>query len=641
MLVRLIKELLNKVLPSSAAVSLDQVHDAMKSGNLDKARALCDIVLSSRPDHIDALHLAGVIARQQGDEARAIALLTRAAESPTDPQPALGLGQMLQDAGRRDEAIMYFRRAVEIDPELYTSRIALGNALHKRGDIAESEAEVNLRCAIALQPDSLDAHALLASVLYQQARTLEVAETVHNMQRIKHADGKSILLALLLPALYQSTQEIIQVREDLVRKIDELLEGPPLSVSDPVTEIGITPFYLAYHGLNDREIQKRIVQLCRKAYRPACNSPLALRPRSRRIRIGFVSMHFRLHSIGRINHGFISALRRDKFEVTVFSLTRHDDALARKIRADSDHYVQFDGEPLARIEQVIAGHEMDVLFYCDVGMDALSYFLAYSRLAPLQCVSWGHPDTTGIDTLDVFVSAHALELPEAGAHYSEELVRLPAWIMPGYQCPPQPTSLKPRSAFGLGDDSHIYACPQSLFKIHPDFDRAIAEILREDPRGEVVFLEGRHAHLGAMLKQRLDRTIPDVKGRIRFLPGLSWQDYLNLISISDVMLDPFHFGGGNTTYESLAMGIPVVTLPSRFLRGRFSLGCYLKMGMTECVAGTTAQYAETTLRLGTDADYRHFVVNKIAETRSVLFDNYEMVKALETFLEHACSSTRA
>lgn len=636
MFVRLVKDLLNKVLRSSAAVSLEQVHDAMKSGNLNQARALCDTLLHSRPEYTDALHLAGVIANQQGDKARAIALLTRASESLTDPQPSLGLGQLLQEAGRLDEAIMYFERAVKIDPDLYAAQFALASALYKRSDVAEAEAP--LHQAIVLRPDSLDAHALLALVLYQQARNVEVAETVHHMQRVRHEDGKSIFLAVLLPAIYQSTQDIAQVREDLVRKIDELLEGPPLSVSDPVAEIGITPFYLAYHGLNDCELQRRIVRLCRRAYRPARNTPLALRPRNGRIRIGFVSMHFNFHSIGRINHGFISALRRDKFEVTVFSLARHDDALARKIRTDSDHYVEFDGEPLARIEEVIAGHELDVLFYCDVGMDPLTYFLAYSRLAPIQCVGWGHPDSTGIDTLDFFISADALEVAEADSHYNEKLVRLPAWVMPGYQCPAPPTSLKSRSAFGLSDDSHIYACPQSLFKIHPDFDQAIAEILRRDPRGEVVFLEAQHAHFGEILKRRFDHTIPDVKERVRFLPRLAWQGFLNLLAISDVMLDPFHFGGGNSTYESLAMGVPVVTLPSRFLRGRFSFGCYLKMGMTECVADTPEQYAETALRLGTDADYRHFVVNRIAETRDALFDNYEMVKALENFLKHVCSS---
>lgn len=638
MLVRLFKEILKKNPPSSVVVNAERIRGAMQSGDLDKARQFCEVFLDSRPDDIDALHLAGVIAHQQGDNAKAIALLTRAATSRTDPQPSLGLGRLLQEAGRLEEAIFYFKRAVQIDPELYEPRIALANALYKKSEVVE--AEVHLRRAIDLRPDSFEAHQLLTRLLYTQARHVEVAETVRNIQRIMPSDGRSIFMALLLPAIYNSTQEIAQTRDDLAKGIDKLLEGPPLLVNDPVAEIGITPFYLAYHGLNDCELQKRIVRLCRKAYRPAYSAPLAPRRRNGRIRIGFVSEHFNNHSIGRINHGFISKLHRDKFEVTVFSLARHDDALARKIRADSDCYVEFDGEPLARIEHTIAGHEMDVLFYSDVGMDPLTYFLAYSRLAPFQCVSWGHPDTTGIDTLDFFVSASALELPEADAHYTEKLVRLPAWIAPGYQRPPRPSPLKARDAYGLNDHAHIYICPQYPFKIHPDFDQAIAAILRGDSRGEVVFVEGRHRHLTEMLKQRFRKSIADVAGRIRVLPHMSWVDFLNLIAVSDVMLDPFHFGGGNTTYEGLAMGTPVVTLPPRFLRGRYSLGCYLKMEMTECIADTPQQYAEIALRLGTEADYRKFVAARIAETCDALFENYEMVEALENFLEENFPSAR-
>lgn len=405
-----------------------------------------------------------------------------------------------------------------------------------------------------------------------------------------------------------------------------------------MTEIGITPFYLAYHGLNDCEIQKRIVKLCRKAYHPAFNAPLPPRRHTGKIRIGFVSEHFNLHSVGRVNHGLISGLRRDRFEVTVFSLRRHDDVLGRKIREGSNQYIEFDGESLAQIERTIAEQRMDVLFFIDVGMDPLTYFLAYSRLAPLQLVAWGHPDTTGIDTLDYFISADALELSEADSHYTERLVRLPAWVMPDYQRPSPPTPLKPRSDYGLADHRHIYVCPQQPFKIHPDFDQAIGAILRGDPEGEVVLVEGRHADLTKMLKQRFERNIADVARRIRILPHMSWNDYLNLIAISDVMLDPFHFGGANTSYEGLALGVPIVTLPPPFLRGRHTLGCYLKMEMTECIAETPREYADISLRLVLDSDYRQHVVKKIEERKSVLFDNSEMVEVLGNFLWETLSS---
>ena len=167
----------------------------------------------------------------------------------------------------------------------------------------------------------------------------------------------------------------------------------------------------------------------------------------------------------------------------------------------------------------------------------------------------------GRDTLDFFVSAEVLELPEGQSHYTERLVQLPAWIMPGFKRPPAPRASTSRDTFGIRPHAHVYACPQPPFKLHPDFDDTIAAILRSDPLGELILVAGPHAYTNELLRARLARTIPDVVQRVRMLPRLGWMDYLSLISLADVMLDPFHFGGGLTTYDGLALAVPIVTLP--------------------------------------------------------------------------------
>jgi protein O-GlcNAc transferase len=644
MLRRLIEDLLGKNPRADAGVTLEQARQALQSGSLDSARSLCDIVLTARPADTDALHLAGTIAYLQGDRAQAIAWLTRAAQSDTDAQPSAGLGQLLLAAGRLEDATKYFERAVRIDPQLYAARMALASALYDQG--RQEEAEAHLRCAIALQPESVEAHRLLTALLHHQARQEELAVTLSNLQRVRPTGGNAIHAALLIPTIYRSIGEIEETRARMVERLDRLLDGPALQVADPISEIQVPPFYLAYHGMNDRDLQQRIARLCRKAYRPLFSAPLKRAARNGRIRVGFISEHFNSHSVGRVNHGLIAGLPRDRFDVTVFSLGRHDDWMAQLIRADSDHYVEVDRrESLPQIERVIAGHEMDVLLFTDVGMDPLTYFLAYSRLAPLQCVCWGHPDTTGIDTLDCYISAAALELPEADSHYTEKLVRLPAWIMPGYLRPGTgalalPAPRRTRADYGLDESAHVYVCPQQPFKIHPDFDQAIAAILRGDPEGVVVLVEGQHPRLTQLLRERFEKGIGDVAKRISILPHMRWADYLNLIAVSDVALDPFHFGGANTTYEALAMGVPVVTLPPPFLRGRHSLGCYLGMEMSSCVAAVPEEYARIALELGREADFRQSIAAEINERSGILYGNGEMARALGEYLASACLATR-
>ncbi len=57
-------------------------------------------------------------------------------------------------------------------------------------------------------------------------------------------------------------------------------------------------------------------------------------------------------------------------------------------------------------------------------MDPFSYLLAFSRLAPVQCVTRGHPDTTGILNIDYFISCEDFETEGAEMQYSESLVRM-------------------------------------------------------------------------------------------------------------------------------------------------------------------------------------------------------------------------
>jgi predicted O-linked N-acetylglucosamine transferase (SPINDLY family) len=72
-----------------------------------------------------------------------------------------------------------------------------------------------------------------------------------------------------------------------------------------------------------------------------------------------------------------------------------------------------------------AGAEVDVLIYPDLGMEPLSWYLSFARLAPVQMAWWGHPVTTGLPSIDYFISLHD-EAPHAQQHYSEQLIRMRA-----------------------------------------------------------------------------------------------------------------------------------------------------------------------------------------------------------------------
>src|SRR5262249_25569769 len=146
--------------------------------------------------------------------------------------------------------------------------------------------------------------------------------------------------------------------------------------------------------------------------------------------------------------------------------------------------------------------------------------------------------------------------------------------------PPVP---QPREAFGLSTQHNLYVCAQQLGKFHPDFDPILGGILERDPAGVVVVAQDRAGGAATALMRRWAAVLPDVADRIVFLPRLETNDYLSLLLAADVLLDPLHFNGVNSTYDGISMGKPIVTMPSGFHRGRYTYACYQRMEMTDCV----------------------------------------------------------
>jgi protein O-GlcNAc transferase len=319
----------------------------------------------------------------------------------------------------------------------------------------------------------------------------------------------------------------------------------------------------------------------------------------------------------------------------VLSLGHYQDDVAEFIRSHADQYLELPGT-LPEARRAIGDLRPDILYYCDIGMDALSYSLAFSRLAPVQCVTWGHPLTTGIPTMDYFISSRLMEPPDAEDHYTEKLVPLDSLSI-YYHRPPAPAPAS-RPDFGLHPDAHLYVCPQSIYKFHPEFDRLLGEILRRDPQGRVVLIRWAYQHSDDLLRQRFATVMPDVLDRVDFIPRLQQSQFVSLLGLADVLLDPIHFGGGHTSLDALAQGTPVVTLPGRFLRGRITLGLYRKMGFMECVADDPEQYVAIAVRLGTDPDYRRQVHERIREANAALFEDRDSVVQLEAFFRQAVAT---
>jgi uncharacterized protein (TIGR03032 family) len=527
-----------------------------------------------------------------------------------------------QRQGRVAQAVMLLRQASEASPDSAEVRNQLGNALQEVRD--RDGALAAYRQAIALDPAHAIAHRNLGHLLVGQGQTDAGIAELSESQEISPSAINRLLLALALPIIYSSATDLRERRARLEAGIKNLV-GEGFSF-DTTSTPAPTNFYAAYQGVDDRTLQTNLGRI----YRGLDLTGSRSRRPGGLPRIGFLSAYFYNHTIANLNLGRIQRLDRERFEVVVLSAGANGDQMSEAFRRAADRFVEVPHD-VAAARSLIAEQDLDVLVFTDVGMDPTLSTLAFSRMAPIQCATWGHPVTTGSPCIDYFISSELLEVPEADAHYSEQLVRLPS-LGTYYARPRVAPAAGVRVTLGVREDQAVYVCPQTLFKFHPDFDPLLAEILRRDPTAILVLLRGPNTGWAELLRARFADTLGEAADRIVWLPPLTRNRYLQLLAAADVILDTTYFGGGNSSYEALAMGSPVVTLPNRLMRTRITRALYAKTGYEDLVVDSEPAYVDLAVALGTDDERRHAVRQRIAEISDRLFEDSAEVRDLEDFL---------
>ena len=618
-------------------------------GRLDEAEASYRQALATQPNFADGWYNLGVVLRQQGRNSEAIDCYRKALDiQPNHADSLNNLGNVFIDQGQHEEAAGCFRRALEIQPRFCRALTNLGVVLRAQGKLDEAaachqraleiepgyakghynlgnvwnaagrlpEAIACYRQALRLQPDYAKAHNSLGGALKDLGKPEEAAESY---RRALELEPDQLLwqlrLTTLIPVVFENNEAIDAWRQQSLSAWEDLAaRRARFAITELVTATSEPPLGLQYHGKDDR--------LLKEAYASIFANTFAEEPRaagSGRGSIGFFVTRRHEGAFLRSMGGVLQQMTRGHFELVVICQPTGVAQLRAALPGDAIRIVAVP-ERLDQVAQAVREAQLDVLYHWEVGTDATNYFLPFLRLAPIQCTSWGLPETSGIAHLDYYLSSRLVEPDDADAHYTERLLLADTLLT--YQRRRQlPDSPKSRTAFGFDASSHLYLCAQNLQKIQPDFDGIFDAILRRDGRGLIVLVEDSAGYAVQKLRHRFSSRLSDVADRIVFLPRQSHGDYLSLLAAADVVLDPFYFGGGFTTYDALMLDKPVVTWPTRFQRGRYAFGCYRKMGVTDCVASDVDDYVEIALKLGTDQDHREAVTARIRCAAEVLFED--------------------
>ena len=338
----------------------------------------------------------------------------------------------------------------------------------------------------------------------------------------------------------------------------------------------------------------------------------------KKIRVGYVSSDFVDHPVSNFILPILRNHNREHFEVFVFTNTKNVNEQLQARSYNSYAIEDMDGKTAAKF---IHQKNIDVLIDLNghTVKNRLDIF-AYNP-APVQMTYLGYPNTTGLTSIKYRITDTVADNPYTSQPYSETLIRLPTCFLL-YQsiryhnvCDPKEIDPKRIILAGLNKEKK-----NSLHVL-----RTWGTILRECPNAFLVIkLETMD-----IMDERVEyyEKVLDVdKSRFQLWNKLKNDDYDNMFSEIDILLDTYPYSGTTTTCETLLHSIPVVTMKHKdYHCHNVSASILTQSGLSELVAGSPEEYIAL-------VKYLVYHPEKIREYKRTIHSKFKKGMNVENFM---------
>lgn len=423
-------------------------------------------------------------------------------------------------------------------------------------------------------------------------------------------------------------------------------------------------FYLTYHDANICDIMNEHFTL----YQNLLNNwyvktPIELKGtnmlRTAKRRIGFLSKSLGSHSVGRIAYGLIEKLAQcGDFDVYVYSNNIRGTVIGDRIFKSVKKFSVIDYDIATNIN-MIRKNQLDIFILLDPLQDMFTYLLSQFRCAPVQISTWGHPGTTGLKTIDYYITSKYFDIHEnMQSYHTEKLVlfnslsiyynHINHLVIPFSKPDFNLTTyfdekggmFFARNMFKIPINRTIYGLVGPMFKVSPEFDDIIVNILTRDPNSIIVMQKGDYDETFTFTMNRLNDKLGNKEEKMKRImvmdKRLELLEFSFYINACQVILDTFPFGGLISTYDVLSSGKCMIALPGKRI-GTFTAGLYKRMGvpalMEHLVASDIEDYVMKAIRIANNADLRMDLETMIAENVDKLHHDQASFEEWRDFLK--------
>jgi predicted O-linked N-acetylglucosamine transferase (SPINDLY family) len=672
---------------AQAAAAFEEAFAPHQQGRLDEAGAGYGRALQLDPRHVDALHMAGLLALQSADLERSLELIGRAIGiEPRNVVAHINLGNALLQAGRCGDAVASYDTAIalrsdydaiaycyrgnalrrlgqpEAAIESYDQAIALkadyadahysrGNAL---GDLRRYDAAAaSFERAIALNPGHADAHYTRGNALRELGEHQAAIAAYGSAIAIRPRDPQAYInrgIAFGDVGQYEAAiadydraiardadyAPLLGIRlHDKMRICDwSQLEaecaalgarlGRGEAVANPFAVLGISA---------SAALQRQAAELWARERFPASPVPGApSRPaRHDRIRLGYFSGDFRDHPVAMLAAELFEVHDRSRFELTAFSFG-HDskDPVRRRLEAAFDHFVdvrQRSDEEIARLARSV---EIDIAVDLGGFTHGSRPGIFARRAAPLQVSYLGYAGTMGAPYIDYLVADRTVIPAQSRQHYAEQIIYLPGSFLPHDSTRQIADTAFTRAELGLPAAGFVFCCFNNSFKITPAIFDCWMRILR-GVEGSVLWLSQSNERAAANLRSEAARRGVAAERLVFAARVGSLADHLARHRVADLFIDTLPYNAHTTACDALWAGLPVLTCVGDAYASRVAASLLNAIQMTELVTATQAEYEALAIELATNPARLANLRSKVASNRltTPLFDTRRYVRHIE------------
>lgn len=646
-----------------------------KKGEVETAIKLYENAMKLQPDLGAIYWNLGKILQEKGELESAFIYLQKAVQL----QPNLpGINSHLiqaysyQKEGKLDDAIEHYQHAIAFSPDDVTVYLCLGSVYLQQGEF--ENAIGNFQTAIQVQPHHAEAHNSLGFALLQKGKTedkfnLELLEKAiksflvaleikpnlndayrgcfeslahlwrHNFERAgiwlepyrhlceKNGNiyGKIVLISSHLQAGdYAIAQEtFLELEKTLLENLSKL----------SIAEIEVLYFHLLFNLPHLRDnfiLNTEIFREIGKQYREQCCitisqiSPKTLHPKSNLpLKIGFLSPHFRRHSVGWCSYDVIEELSKITPNIYCYvtgflkadDLTAKFKTIAQKFYQPKTNVNEHDSQII--IKEIIQD-KIDILIDLDSITVPTNIEIIQAKPAPV-CISWLGFDAPFIsEKKNYFIGDDSTHPVGTEKLYTEKVIIAPdSFIaLSGFSTLPI-SEIDLRKSHRIGLNQIVYLCVASGRKLNPDLINAQIKILKQVP-DSVLLYKGLQGDRALIYKKYQEECIAQGVSfhRVKFLDFSPREENHRLSYIfADIMLDSYPYNEGTHSLEALWFETPIVTRVGEQYLSRMGYSFLKNLGINTGIAQSWEDYIEWGVKLGKDENLRKEIQEKLRKAK--------------------------